>query len=238
MERLVPVRVARMAASPYGFLRGTAVVMAADLAGLPATGIRPMICEDAHLGSVGSYASRGPEVGARQLEHVHRYHRPGGRRCGGFTGAAPEVAQPGTSRFPQQPGRPGVPHRPRPVGAMTRRLHPRGPTHGASPVSAGRLGWSGPGTRPRAAGPVPQHPAGQSRARTRMDRRRTSTQCGRRRRRPPTGPAPAADGWTRFPWGPGQRSTPHAAGSVASAGSEGSSSLAPAEAKSYRPLWL
>ncbi|MCZ2826171.1 DUF2252 family protein, partial [Modestobacter sp. VKM Ac-2981] len=181
MERLVPVRVARMAASPYGFLRGTAVVMAADLAGLPATGIRPMICEDAHLGSVGSYASRGPEVGARQLEHVHRYHRPGGRRCGGFTGAAPEVAQPGTSRFPQQPGRPGVPHRPRPVGAMTRRLHPRGPTHGASPVSAGRLGWSGPGTRPRAAGPVPQHPAGQSRARTRMDRRRTSTQCGRRR---------------------------------------------------------
>ncbi|MCZ2805572.1 DUF2252 family protein [Modestobacter sp. VKM Ac-2983] len=85
---------------------------------------------------------------------------------------------------------------------------------------------------------LPQHPAGQSRARTRPDRRRTSTWCGRRRRRPPTGPAPAADGWTRPPLGPGQRSTPHAAGSVASAGSEGSSSLAPAEAKSYRPLWL
>ncbi|OMQ16258.1 hypothetical protein A7K94_0203755 [Modestobacter sp. VKM Ac-2676] len=57
VERLVPVRVARMAASPYGFLRGTAVVMAADLAGLPATGIRPVICGDAHLGNFGFYAS-------------------------------------------------------------------------------------------------------------------------------------------------------------------------------------
>lgn len=57
VERLVPVRVARMAASPYGFLRGTAGVMTADLAGLPDTGIRPVICGDAHLGNFGFYAS-------------------------------------------------------------------------------------------------------------------------------------------------------------------------------------
>ncbi|WP_234986672.1 DUF2252 domain-containing protein [Demequina sp. NBRC 110055] len=54
---LVPVRVARMAASPYGFLRGSAVVMADDVAGLPSTGITPVVCGDAHLGNVGFYAS-------------------------------------------------------------------------------------------------------------------------------------------------------------------------------------
>src|SRR5262245_43261127 len=41
VERLVPVRVGRMIASPYGFLRGTAVVMAEDVARLPSTGITP-----------------------------------------------------------------------------------------------------------------------------------------------------------------------------------------------------
>ena len=54
---LVPVRVGRMVASPYGFLRGTATVMAEDVAHLPATGIRPVICGDAHLGNFGFYAS-------------------------------------------------------------------------------------------------------------------------------------------------------------------------------------
>ena len=57
LEQLVPVRVGRMAASPYGFLRGSAVVMAADLAQLPATGIMPVICGDAHVGNFGFYAS-------------------------------------------------------------------------------------------------------------------------------------------------------------------------------------
>jgi uncharacterized protein (DUF2252 family) len=60
LERLIPIRVARMAASPYGFLRGAAVVMAEDLARLPATGIQPVICGDAHLGNFGFYAS--PEL--------------------------------------------------------------------------------------------------------------------------------------------------------------------------------
>ena len=54
---LVPVRVGRMVASPYGYLRGSAIVMAADVAGLPATGIMPVVCGDSHLGNFGFYAS-------------------------------------------------------------------------------------------------------------------------------------------------------------------------------------
>ena len=56
-DRLIPIRVGRMIASPYGYLRGAAVVMAADVARLPATGIMPVICGDAHLGNFGFYAS-------------------------------------------------------------------------------------------------------------------------------------------------------------------------------------
>jgi len=44
-------------ASPYAFLRGTAAIMAEDFAGLPSTGITPVICGDAHLGNFGFYAS-------------------------------------------------------------------------------------------------------------------------------------------------------------------------------------
>jgi uncharacterized protein (DUF2252 family) len=57
VEGLIPVRVGRMIESPYGFLRGTAVVMAEDVARLPATGIMPVVCGDAHLGNFGFYAS-------------------------------------------------------------------------------------------------------------------------------------------------------------------------------------
>ena len=54
LEWLIPVRVGRMTASPYGFLRGAAVVMADDVARLPSTGITPVICGDAHLGNLAS----------------------------------------------------------------------------------------------------------------------------------------------------------------------------------------
>ena len=59
---LVPIRVGRMVGSPYGFLRGTAIVMAEDVAGLPSTGITPVICGDAHLGNFGFYASPEGEL--------------------------------------------------------------------------------------------------------------------------------------------------------------------------------
>lgn len=61
-EDLVRVRVARMMSSPYGFLRGSAVVMAWDVAHLPATGITPVVCGDAHLGNFGFYGSPEGEL--------------------------------------------------------------------------------------------------------------------------------------------------------------------------------
>jgi uncharacterized protein (DUF2252 family) len=57
LEWLIPVRIGRMVASPYAFLRGTAAIMAEDFSGLPSTGITPVICGDAHLGNFGFYAS-------------------------------------------------------------------------------------------------------------------------------------------------------------------------------------
>ena len=74
--RLVPIRVGRMIASPYGFLRGTAVVMAEDVAHLPATGITPVTCGDAHLGNFGFYASpeRDLVIDLNDFDEAH----PGG----------------------------------------------------------------------------------------------------------------------------------------------------------------
>ena len=57
LDWLIPVRVGRMVASPYGFLRVSAIAMAEDVAHLPATGITPVICGDAHLGNFGFYGS-------------------------------------------------------------------------------------------------------------------------------------------------------------------------------------
>ncbi len=57
VESLIPVRIGRMVASPYAFLRGSAGIMADDFAALPGTGITPVICGDAHLGNFGFYAS-------------------------------------------------------------------------------------------------------------------------------------------------------------------------------------
>ena len=62
VDRLIPVRVSRMIASPYAFLRGSANIMADDFAGLPMTGITPVICGDAHLGNFGFYASPEREL--------------------------------------------------------------------------------------------------------------------------------------------------------------------------------
>src|SRR5271167_4333432 len=57
LEHLIPVRVGRMAVSPYAFLRGAASLMAEDFARMARTGIEPVICGDAHLGNFGFYAS-------------------------------------------------------------------------------------------------------------------------------------------------------------------------------------
>jgi uncharacterized protein (DUF2252 family) len=54
---LLPIRYARMMASPFAFMRGAAIVMAQDLASTPKTGIQAQLCGDAHLMNFGAYAS-------------------------------------------------------------------------------------------------------------------------------------------------------------------------------------
>lgn len=56
---LLGVRTARMAASPFGLLRGTANLMAHDVAHLPSTGVVTTACGDAHIANIGFY--RSPE---------------------------------------------------------------------------------------------------------------------------------------------------------------------------------
>ena len=57
VPELVPIRYGRMLASPFGFLRGSAIVMASDLARTPVTGLTTQICGDAHLSNFGMFAS-------------------------------------------------------------------------------------------------------------------------------------------------------------------------------------
>ncbi len=56
-QDLAAIRVGRMIASPFAFYRGTAGLMAADLARTPSTGITAFICGDAHASNFGLYAS-------------------------------------------------------------------------------------------------------------------------------------------------------------------------------------
>ncbi len=57
VQELVPLRNGRMLASPFTFYRGSAAIMAADLAHTPTSGIRVQLCGDAHLSNFGGYAS-------------------------------------------------------------------------------------------------------------------------------------------------------------------------------------
>ncbi|QIJ63673.1 DUF2252 domain-containing protein [Streptomyces sp. JB150] len=52
---LAPLRIGRMAATPFAFLRGSAGLMAYDLAHSPVTGIGAQICGDAHAANFGLY---------------------------------------------------------------------------------------------------------------------------------------------------------------------------------------
>jgi uncharacterized protein (DUF2252 family) len=54
---LVPIRYGRMSLSPFTFLRGSANVMAGDLASTPVSGIQVQLCGDAHLSNFGVYAT-------------------------------------------------------------------------------------------------------------------------------------------------------------------------------------
>jgi len=61
-QNLVPVRYARMLASPFAFLRGSAAVMAADLANGPVTGAFVNACGDMHVANFGVFGSAEREL--------------------------------------------------------------------------------------------------------------------------------------------------------------------------------
>lgn len=57
IPRLVPLRIERMSRSPFAFFRGTAAIMAADLAAQPVTGEIVQACGDCHLANFGLFAT-------------------------------------------------------------------------------------------------------------------------------------------------------------------------------------
>ncbi|MDJ0462043.1 DUF2252 domain-containing protein [Streptomyces sp. H27-C3] len=63
VPELAPIRIGRMTASPFAFLRGAAGLMAHDLVGTPVTGVGAQICGDAHAANFGLYGdARGDLV--------------------------------------------------------------------------------------------------------------------------------------------------------------------------------
>jgi uncharacterized protein (DUF2252 family) len=61
-QSLVPLRMGRMAASPFAFLRGSCGVMACDLAGTPTSGPQVMLAGDAHINNFGLYGTPQRDV--------------------------------------------------------------------------------------------------------------------------------------------------------------------------------
>ena len=57
LSGLLPIRYARMRASPFAFFRGSASLMAADLASGPVTGIRVQACGDCHVANFGGFGT-------------------------------------------------------------------------------------------------------------------------------------------------------------------------------------
>jgi uncharacterized protein (DUF2252 family) len=57
VPELVPIRYGRMLVSPFTFYRGAALIMAADLAGTPDSGVTVQLCGDAHLSNFGLFGT-------------------------------------------------------------------------------------------------------------------------------------------------------------------------------------
>jgi len=57
IPELIPIRYGRMMVSPFTFYRGTANIMAADLAPTPVSGLNTQLCGDAHLLNFGGFAT-------------------------------------------------------------------------------------------------------------------------------------------------------------------------------------
>jgi hypothetical protein len=57
VPQMVPIRHGRMLASPFTFYRGGALIMAADLAATPVSGVTVQLCGDAHLSNFGLFGT-------------------------------------------------------------------------------------------------------------------------------------------------------------------------------------
>jgi uncharacterized protein (DUF2252 family) len=57
VAQFVPIRYGRMLVSPFTFYRGAALIMAADLAATPVSGVTVQLCGDAHLSNFGLFGS-------------------------------------------------------------------------------------------------------------------------------------------------------------------------------------
>jgi uncharacterized protein (DUF2252 family) len=57
VPELIPIRYGRMSRSPFAFLRGSAALMAHDLATTPVSGIQVQACGDCHLANFGLFAT-------------------------------------------------------------------------------------------------------------------------------------------------------------------------------------
>jgi uncharacterized protein (DUF2252 family) len=57
VQELLPIRYGRMLESAFTFYRGSAAIMAADLADSRSSGIRTQLCGDAHLSNFGAFAA-------------------------------------------------------------------------------------------------------------------------------------------------------------------------------------
>ncbi|MEV8586820.1 DUF2252 domain-containing protein [Streptomyces sp. NPDC051180] len=62
VPELAPIRVGRMAAGPFAFLRGSAGLMAHDLSTTPVTGIAAQLCGDAHAANFGLYGDASGRI--------------------------------------------------------------------------------------------------------------------------------------------------------------------------------
>ncbi len=57
VQELLPIRYGRMRQSPFAFFRGSAALMASDLAGTPSTRLRVQACGDCHVANFGGFGS-------------------------------------------------------------------------------------------------------------------------------------------------------------------------------------
>lgn len=57
VPELIPLRIGRMLESPFAFFRGSAALMAGDLAATPSSGLTAQLCGDAHAANFGLYGT-------------------------------------------------------------------------------------------------------------------------------------------------------------------------------------